>query len=280
VERDYVTERDMGVGSASPATPEVPTGDEWPEYVAEAWNLIRREVVPYVPLLSARIAERAVRELDAAGMLRRPVDRSGVAGEPEATTENARCSKPAWVWLGSVAPQCGMPLDDRGRCSNPHPGSGPQIAVAAAPTPVYPDTASGSAAAVLAGAATVSAETVEVFKAAIPEERHGWLPYDEEIRVGLAAAAPLIAAQALRSAYWKLREHASRMRSTEVYRRCVERAEYEQGDNAREYQRYRWLEATARGIEDGAQDLAEMFGIEECEIEPRADELERGADRG
>ena len=132
-------------------------------------------------------------------------DHSGVAGEPEATTENARCSKPAWVWLGSVAPPCGMPLDDRGRCSNPHPGSGPQIAVAATPTPVHPDTGSDSAAAVLAGAATVSAETVEVFKAAIPEERHGWLPYDEEIRVGLAAAARLIAAQALRSAARTLR---------------------------------------------------------------------------
>lgn len=90
-------------------------------------------------------------------------------------------------------------------------------------------------------------------------------------------AVPLLGAACLRAAYWKLREHASGLRSTEGYRRCAERAEYEQGDNARDFQRYRWLEATARGIEDAAQDIAEMLGVEECEIEPRADELERGA---
>jgi len=184
-----------------------------------------------VPLTTAVARAFAARVLAAADS----VDHSGVAGEPEATTENARCYKPAWVWLGSVAPPCGMPLDDRGRCSNPHPGSGPQIAVAATPTPVHPDTASDSAAAVLAGAATVSAETVEVFKAAIPEERHGWLPYDEEIRVGLAAAARLIAAQALRSAARTLR--------TQI--------------------------GSSWGIGDAVVHLLR-----------RADELERGADRG
>ena len=82
----------------------------------------------------------------------------------------------------------------------------------------------------------------------------------------LAAAAPLIAAQALREAYWKLRSHASELRDTEVYRKASERKEGTLHESPA-YQRYRWLEATARGIEDGARDLAELLGVEECDIE-------------
>lgn len=72
--------------------------------------------------------------------------------------------------------------------------------------------------------------------------------------------------QALIEAYWKLREHASALRSTNVYRKASERAEGTLGESPA-YQRYRWLEATARGIEDGAQDIAEMLGVDEHEIE-------------
>jgi hypothetical protein len=70
-------------------------------------------------------------------------------------------------------------------------------------------------------------------------------------------------------AYWKLREHASALRSTTVYRKASERAEGA-GTLTHAYQRYLWLEATARGIEDGARDLAELLGIEENEVEPLA----------
>lgn len=82
----------------------------------------------------------------------------------------------------------------------------------------------------------------------------------------LEAAAPLIAAQALREAYWKLREHASGLRATEVYRKASERREGTLGESPA-HQRYRWLEATARGIEDGARDIAELLGVEEYDIE-------------
>jgi hypothetical protein len=85
-------------------------------------------------------------------------------------------------------------------------------------------------------------------------------------RSGLARVAPLIAAQALREAYWKLREHASGLRATEVYRKASERREGTLGESPA-HQRYRWLEATARGIEDGARDLAELLGVPENEIE-------------
>jgi hypothetical protein len=87
-----------------------------------------------------------------------------------------------------------------------------------------------------------------------------------EARAALEAAAPLIAAQALREAYWKLREHASGLRATEVYRKASERREGTLGESPA-HQRYRWLEATARGIEDGARDLAELLGVPENEIE-------------
>lgn len=70
---------------------------------------------------------------------------------------------------------------------------------------------------------------------------------------------------ALTEAYWKLREHASALRGTQVYRRAAERSEHEHG--GRDHDRYRWLEATARGIEDGAEDIAEMLGVPEHEIE-------------
>lgn len=85
-------------------------------------------------------------------------------------------------------------------------------------------------------------------------------------RAAVEAAAPLIAEQVLRSAYWKLRGHASALRSTEVYRKASERREGTLGESPA-YQRYRWLEATARGIEDGARDLAELLGVEEYDIE-------------
>jgi hypothetical protein len=71
---------------------------------------------------------------------------------------------------------------------------------------------------------------------------------------------------ALTEAYWKLREHASALRSTKVYRQASERAEGTLHESPA-FQRYRWLEATARGIEDGAQDIAEMLGVPEHEIE-------------
>lgn len=73
----------------------------------------------------------------------------------------------------------------------------------------------------------------------------------------------------LTEAYWKLRQHASGLRSTKVYRKASERAEGTLHESPA-YQRYRWLEATARGIEDAAQDIAEMLGIAEHEIEEAA----------
>lgn len=73
--------------------------------------------------------------------------------------------------------------------------------------------------------------------------------------------------QILTEAYWKLREHASSLRSTSVYRKASERAEGTP-KNAPAYQRYLWLEATARGIEDGARDIAGMLDVPEHEIEP------------
>lgn len=85
---------------------------------------------------------------------------------------------------------------------------------------------------------------------------------------------------ALTAAYWKLREHASALRSTFVYTRAQERFE-----EAREAEREglamasdrRWRETYARlrghaaGIESAARDIADMLGIEENEVDPLAD---------
>jgi hypothetical protein len=104
------------------------------------------------------------------------------------------------------------------------------------------------------------------------------LPRFSAVEAGLATAAPLIAAQALRSAYWKLREHASGYRGADAFRRVLER--YEASD--RDERLYRGVvlnEWFARGIEAAASDVADLLGVEEYDIEgERGDELERGTD--
>lgn len=97
----------------------------------------------------------------------------------------------------------------------------------------------------------------------------------EAMRTAIGAVAPLIAAQVLRGAYWKLREHASSLRATEVYRKASERREGTLGESPA-HQRYRWLEATARGLESGARDIAELLDIEEYEIGDRERALMEG----
>lgn len=59
-------------------------------------------------------------------------------------------------------------------------------------------------------------------------------------------------------------DHEERVEA--AVRAVVERKEGTLGESPA-FQRYRWLEATARGIEDGAGDLAELLGVEEHEIE-------------
>jgi len=185
-------------------------------------------------------------------------DLDGVAGEPEATTEEA-----------------------------------PQVAVTDSPTQVPVPDPTEPVVAILAGGALVSAEAVarafhETYERLAPsfsyETRKAsavpWEQVPENNRALMTAVAaevaPLVAAQALRSAYWKLREHASSYRGADAFRRVVER--YEASD--RDERLYRGVvidEWYARGIEAAARDVAELLGIEEYDIEgERADELEAG----
>jgi hypothetical protein len=71
---------------------------------------------------------------------------------------------------------------------------------------------------------------------------------------------------ALRTAYWKLREHASGYRSTDVFRRRQEqfRADPDNAVLARGAVRDEWY---ARGIEAAARTVAELLGEPEHEIE-------------
>lgn len=149
------------LGFRSPREPTSPDDDyDWPTYIAESFEVVRRVVSSYVPLLSARVAERAVRELDAAAMLVRWDDHSGVAGEPEAT-----------------------------------PSKGSEIAAAVSPTQDPVTTPDQGSAVSTAGGVTVPDEAVRAFIAAYYRvECTAEVFYAADaVRAGLAAAAPLIA---------------------------------------------------------------------------------------
>jgi hypothetical protein len=73
--------------------------------------------------------------------------------------------------------------------------------------------------------------------------------------------------ETLREAYWKLREHASAYRSTAGFRRSYEAWQADR-DDPRAYQKHVVHEFYAKGIEAAAEDIAEMLGVPEHEIEP------------
>lgn len=83
-------------------------------------------------------------------------------------------------------------------------------------------------------------------------------------------------AAALREAYWKLREHASGLRSSFVYTNAEARAKeaveaaregIAMGSDGRWKEKAHGLRSHARGVEAGARTIAEMLDVEEHEIE-------------
>jgi len=82
-------------------------------------------------------------------------------------------------------------------------------------------------------------------------------------------------------AYWKLRDHAESLRDTRAYRLNRERAEDpDRSDELRALasRRLTNLESRIRGIEDGARDLAELLGIEECDNQRPSGLVEENTD--
>jgi len=256
---------DLDGGSAAPATPDVPTGGQMrapgsvqpprpsvapPSPPSTGDVRVDRAVVDGWPAGMVAIdLERAVarrQPVTLCGVVYAPADgpnHSGVAGEPEATTTRS------WV----EPPTGGMLVfhDKHGRPIFARPTQGdspPSPTQTPSPDPV------GAAAAILVGGTVVSDEAVEA--AARADHAFGRLgddpdwggltdadrdSYRQAARSYLTAAAPLIAAQALRRAAAEIRSHISAPR--------------------------------ARVATDVPLDVA--AGI----VERRADELERGTDR-
>lgn len=77
------------------------------------------------------------------------------------------------------------------------------------------------------------------------------------------------ARQALTTAYWKLREHASAYRGTKGMRMARERWEANRDDH-RLYAKAVIHEFYARGVEAAAREIAELLGVPEHEIEEPA----------
>jgi hypothetical protein len=81
------------------------------------------------------------------------------------------------------------------------------------------------------------------------------------------AAADAAYAATLHAAYWKLREHASAYRSTKGFRSAMASWEADRHNDQR-YASAVLHEWFARGIERAAQEIADLIGVPEHEIEP------------
>lgn len=94
------------------------------------------------------------------------------------------------------------------------------------------------------------------------------LSAEQALRLGQATGEMVNNArqQALREAYWKLREHASGYRGAEAFRRRIAAYEADHSDllKARKALTHEFY---ARGIEAAARTVAEMLGVPEHEIE-------------
>jgi hypothetical protein len=73
--------------------------------------------------------------------------------------------------------------------------------------------------------------------------------------------------EALREAYWGLRDHAETYRATNVYRKARERWEASDRSDERLFHKASIHEHYARGVGAAARDIAEMLGVPEHEIE-------------
>jgi hypothetical protein len=124
----------------------------------------------------------------------------------------------------------------------------------------------------------VTDEMVEAFKAAIAEERHGWLPYDDEIRTALGAALEHCLRQQIRSAeveqtpeeVWEQVRQMARNAALRTAATDALRVVYWQ------------LRERTSAFRSGGGNEPYALGLEEATaaIEERLNELEREADRG
>lgn len=85
---------------------------------------------------------------------------------------------------------------------------------------------------------------------------------------GFDAAADAAYAATLTHLYWKLQRHAAGYRDTVGYVRSQERA---RGGSERDKRQAAMHRAFARGIEAAGEDIADMLGVPEHEIEPETE---------